>query len=77
MIETDLSLVVGPLYAGLRADDFLPIKNWEEIMTTPLTFPKHQDDDGSGGFDRRHLRNGAAAIAAATAVTMKAASAAK
>src|ERR1700730_12078308 len=50
-------------------------KTWEEIMTTPLTFPEHPDKGGSGGFDRRTLIKGAAATAA-PAVTMKAASAA-
>src|ERR1700676_2844030 len=50
-------------------------KIWEEIMTTPLTFSEHQDKGGSGGFPRRNLLKGAAALAA-TAVTMKAAAAA-
>jgi gluconolactonase len=50
-------------------------KMWEEIMTTPLTFLEHQDKVGSGGFGRRNLLKGAAALAA-TAVTVKAASAA-
>jgi gluconolactonase len=44
-------------------------------MTTALTFPEHQDKGGSSGFHRRNLLKGAAALAA-TAVTMKAASAA-
>ncbi len=30
-------------------------KNWEEIMTTPLTFPEPQDKGGSDGFGRRNL----------------------
>jgi gluconolactonase len=50
-------------------------KMWEEIMTTPLTFPEHQDKGGSSGFGRRNLLKGAAALAA-TAVSVKAASAA-
>jgi gluconolactonase len=50
-------------------------KMWEEIMTTPLTFLEHQHKGGSGGFDRRTLMKGAAALAA-TAVSVKAASAA-
>src|SRR6202165_2357476 len=44
-------------------------------MTTPLTFPDHHDKRGSARCDRRTLLKGAAALAA-TAVTMKAASAA-
>jgi gluconolactonase len=44
-------------------------------MTTPLTFPNHRDEGRSSGFHRRNLLKGAAALAA-TAVTMKAASAA-
>jgi gluconolactonase len=44
-------------------------------MTTALTFPEHQDKDGSGAVHRRNLLKGAAALAA-TAVTMTAASAA-
>jgi gluconolactonase len=55
------------LYAGLRADAFLPTKIREEIMTTPLTFLQ--------SLNRRNLIKGAAALAA-TAVTTKAASAA-
>src|SRR5579864_6191742 len=47
----------------------------EETMTTPLTFPVHQEESGSVGFDRRKLIKGAGALAA-TAVTMTAASAA-
>jgi gluconolactonase len=50
-------------------------KMWEEIMTTPLTFFEHQDKGGSSGFGRRNLLKGAAALAA-TAVTVRAASAA-
>src|SRR5260221_12895057 len=50
-------------------------KMWEEIMTTPLTYPDHHDKGGPDGFDRRKLLKGAAALAA-TAVTMKAAAAA-
>src|ERR1700730_5057666 len=47
----------------------------EEIMTTPLTFLEHQDKGGSSSFGRRNLLKGAAALAA-TAVSVKAASAA-
>jgi gluconolactonase len=43
-------------------------------MTTPLTFPDQHDEGGSGGFNRRKVLTCAAALAA-TAVTMKAASA--
>jgi gluconolactonase len=43
-------------------------------MTTSLTFPDPQHNKG-GGFDRRKILTGAAALAA-SAVTMKAASAA-
>ena len=42
-------------------------------MTTPLTFP--DPEQKSGGFDRRKMLTGAAALAA-SAMTMKAASAA-
>src|ERR1700750_601321 len=59
-----------PLYAGLRAQDFLPTKILEETMTTPLTFPDHLDK----AFDRRNLLKGAAALAA-TAATASPASA--
>jgi gluconolactonase len=62
-----------PLYAGLRADAFLPTKTWEEIMTTSLTFSDPQNLGGS--LDRRKILTGAAALAA-SAVTMKTASAA-
>src|SRR6266536_771265 len=48
-------------------------KPWEEIMTTSLTFPNPEHK--GGGFDRRKMLTGAAALAA-SAVTMKAASAA-
>jgi gluconolactonase len=48
-------------------------KPWEEIMTTPLTFPKPEGK--GGGLDRRKILTGAAALAA-SAVTVKAASAA-
>jgi gluconolactonase len=48
-------------------------KPWEEIMTTSLTFP--DPEHKGGGFDRRKMLTGAAALAA-SAVTMKAASAA-
>jgi gluconolactonase len=44
-------------------------------MTTPLTFPEHQEQAGSGGFRRRDLLKTAAAFAATT-VTVTAASAA-
>jgi len=44
-------------------------------MTTPLTFSEHHDKGGSSGLHRRNLLKGAAGLAA-TAVTMKAASAA-
>src|SRR5437763_8264747 len=52
---------------------FFQQKTWEEIMTTSLTFrdPQHK----GGGFDRRKMLTGAAALAA-SAVTMKTASAA-
>jgi gluconolactonase len=50
-------------------------KTSEEIMTTPLNYPEHQHKGGSGGFNRRRLLKGAAALAA-TAATIKAASAA-
>src|ERR1700730_7849124 len=43
-------------------------------MTTPLTFPEPQGK--GGGLDRRKMLTGAAALAAASAVTLKAASAA-
>jgi gluconolactonase len=65
---------ICPLYAGLRADGLLPTKKqWEEIMTTSLTFPDPRYKGGS--FDRRKMLTGAAALAA-SAITMKAASAA-
>ena len=65
---------VCPLYAGLRADVCLPTKNHGRIiMTTPLTFPDPQQR--GGGFDRRKMLTGAAALAA-SAVTMKTATAA-
>jgi len=48
-------------------------KTWEETMTTSLTFPNPQHQ--GGGFNRRKMLTGAAALAA-SAVTMKAASAA-
>ena len=44
-------------------------------MTNPTDLPDHQTNAGSSGLDRRRLFKGAAALAA-TAVTMKAASAA-
>ena len=44
-------------------------------MTNPTDLPEHRTGAGSNGLDRRHLFKGAAALAA-TAVTMKAASAA-
>ena len=44
-------------------------------MTTPLTFSEHHDKGGSSGLHRRNLLKSAAGLAA-TAVTMKAASAA-
>jgi gluconolactonase len=53
----------------LRADDFLPTKKWEEIMTTPLTLLHNRF------LNRRSLIKGTAALAA-TAVTMTAAGAA-
>ncbi|MEH2568362.1 gluconolactonase [Bradyrhizobium sp. AZCC 2289] len=58
-----------PLYAGLRADGSPPNKKREETMTAPLTFPDNQS------LNRRNLIRGAAALAA-TAASMKAASAA-
>jgi len=57
----------------MRADVFLPTKTWEEIMTISLTFPDSQHQ--GGGFNRRKILTGAAALAA-SAVTMKTASAA-
>ncbi|XSC47932.1 hypothetical protein ACF1BQ_022990 [Bradyrhizobium sp. RDT10] len=62
-----------PLYAGMRADVFPPNKKREEIMTTSLTLSDSQQQ--GGGFDRRKILTGAAALAA-SAVTIKTASAA-
>ena len=57
-----------PLYAGLRAHDFLPTKKHrEEIMTSLLTFPDNEDDGAPANVDRRTLLKGAATIAATTA----------
>jgi gluconolactonase len=64
-----------PLYAEISAQDFLPNKKiTEEIMTNPLQ-SDHQAEAASAAVNRRNLLRGAAAIAA-TAVTVKAASAA-
>jgi gluconolactonase len=58
----------------MRADVFPPNKKlWEATMTSPLTFPDPQRK--GGGFDRRKVLTGAAALAASS-VTMQAASAA-
>jgi gluconolactonase len=59
------------LYAGMRADGFLPTKTWEETMTTPLTFPNN-DDNQSGSLARRTLLKGAAALAAGAAMASSA-----
>ena len=45
-------------------------------MTNPRIFPDNQAEAGTGNCDRRTLLKGAAVFAAATAVTVKAASAA-
>jgi gluconolactonase len=50
-------------------------KTWEEIMTNPANLPDTSVDPRSAGLDRRNLLRGATALAA-TAVTMKTASAA-
>jgi gluconolactonase len=62
-----------PLYAGLRAHEFLPNnkKAWEEVMNNPNNSPNHQDG-GSIGLDRRTLLRGATAIAATAAVAPEA-----
>jgi gluconolactonase len=69
-----LFVATRPLYAGLQEHDWPPNKKArEEIMTTSLTFSDPQQK--GGGFDRRKMLTGAAALAA-SAVTMKTASAA-
>jgi gluconolactonase len=50
-------------------------KTWEEIMTNPANHPDRSVDPRPAGLDRRNLLRGATAFAA-TAVTMKTASAA-
>src|SRR5258705_2420659 len=64
-----------PLYAPLRAHDFLPTKTWEEKMTTTLPHLPQPTDAKTNGLDRRTVLRGATVLAA-TAVTMKSASAA-
>jgi gluconolactonase len=67
---------IRPLYAGIVAYDFLPTKKrGRKIMTSPRPFSDNQTDAAAENVDRRTLLKGAAALAA-TAVTMKAASAA-
>jgi hypothetical protein len=69
LFDTDL-----PALCRIAGRCFPPNKKpWEDIMTTSLTFPDPQHR--GGGFDRRKMLTGAAALAA-SAVTMKAATAA-